>query len=268
MRSQPIRRRKTLDDRALPVGRCIGLGVGGDAAEREDVLGLLLAEDVHGVVVGDDADEPAGGVDDRQGEQVVLVDLAGDGLLVLVDPAEDDVALHDVFDRGGPAREDQVLERDEADQPSIVVDDVAVVDRLAVGGLVAEPFEGLADGDVGRQRDVVGRHDRAGGSGLVAGQPADVFALGLGEVGEHDVHEILVEPVDQVGPLVVRHEVQELGGLDGEAWPRRSGSGCPGPGSSGPRRDRGAGGCGRGHRRPPRRGPRSALRCAPGADPR
>ena len=126
--------------------------------------------------------------------------------------------------------EDQVLERDEADQPAIVVDDVAVIDRLAVGGLVAEPLEGLADGDVGRQGDVVGRHDRAGGSGLVAGQPADVLALGLGEVGKHDVDEVLVEPLDQVGPLVVRHEVQQLGRLGREAWPRRSGSGsrCPG----------------------------------------
>ena len=87
--------------------------------------------------------------------------------------------------RAGPAREDQLLERDEADQPALVVDDVAVVDRLAVGSLVAEPLEGFADGDVRRQGDVVGRHDRAGGSGLVAGQPADVLALGLGEVGKH-----------------------------------------------------------------------------------
>ena len=46
------------EDVALPVRRGVGLGVGGDAAELEDVLGLLLAEDVHGVVVGDDADEP------------------------------------------------------------------------------------------------------------------------------------------------------------------------------------------------------------------
>ena len=199
----------------MPVGGGIGLGVGRDAAEREDVLGLLLAEDVHGVVVGDDADEHAGGVDDRDCQQVVLVDLAGDGFLVLVQAAEDDVALHDVFDHGGPARQDQLLERDEADQPSIVVHDVAVIDGLAVGRLVAEAVEGLADGDVRRQGDVVGRHDRAGGAGLVAGQPADVLALGLGQVGKHGVDDVLVEPVDQVGPFVVRHEVEQFGRLLG-----------------------------------------------------
>ena len=211
--SHLIRRRKTLDHGTLPVRGGVGLGVRRDAAELEHVLGLLLAEDVHGIVVGDDPDEPAGGVDDRQGEQVVLVDLTGDGLLVLVHPGEDHVALHDVFDRGRAAREDQVLQRDEADQLAIVVHDVAVVDRLAIGGLVAEPLEGLADRDVRRQGDVVGGHEGAGGPRLVARQPADVVAFGLGEVGQHDVHELLVEPLHQVGPLVVRHVVQELGRL-------------------------------------------------------
>ena len=78
--------------------------------------------------------------------------------------------LHDLLDHGRPPGEDQPLERDEPDQPARVVDDVGVVDRLAVGGLVAEPVEGLADGDVRREGDVVGGHHRAGGAGLVAGQ--------------------------------------------------------------------------------------------------
>ena len=172
-------------------------------------------QDVHGVVVGDDADEPASGVDDRQCQQVVLVDLASDGFLVLVQAAEDDIALHDVFDQGGPARQDQVLERDEADQPSIMVHDVAVIDGLAIGRLVAQAVKGLTHGDVRRQGDVVGGHDRAGGSGLIARQPANVLAFGLGEVGEHDIDELLVEAVDQVSPFVVRHVVQQFGRLLG-----------------------------------------------------
>ena len=107
--------------------------------------------------------------------------------LVFVDPGEDDVALHDVFDHGRSARQDQPLERDESDQPALVIDDVAVIDRLAVGRLVAKQLECLADGDVRRQRDVVGRHGRAGGAGLVAGQAADIFALGLGQERQHRV---------------------------------------------------------------------------------
>ncbi len=116
--------------------------------------------------------------------------------------------------------EDQPLERDEPDQPALVVDDIAVVDRLAVGRLVAEPLEGLADGDVGRERHVVGRHDGAGGAGLVAGQTADVLALGLGQVRQHRVEHVLLEPVDQVGALVVRHHVEEFGRVLGRHRPR------------------------------------------------
>ena len=96
-----------------------------------------------------------------------------------------------------------------------MIDDVAVIDRFAVGGLVAEQLEGLADGDVRRERDVVGRHGRAGGAGLVAGQAADILALGLGQEREHRVDHVLVEPVDQVGALVVRHQVEQFGGLLG-----------------------------------------------------
>ena len=147
-------------------------------------------------------------VDHGDGDQVVLVDLAGDGFLVLVDPREDHVALHDVFDHGRPARQDQPLERDEADQPPLVIDDVAVIDRFAVGGLVAQQLEGLADGDVRRERDVVGGHGRAGGAGLVAAQAADIFALGLGQERQDRVDDVLIEPVDQVGALVVRHQMR------------------------------------------------------------
>ena len=94
-----------------------------------------------------------------------------------------------------------------------MVHDIAVIDGLAIGRFVAEAIEGLAHGDVGRQGDVVGGHDRAGGSGLVAGQPANIVALGLGEVGKHDIDEVFIEPVDQVGPFVVRHVVQQFGRL-------------------------------------------------------
>ena len=189
---------------ALPVvALLVVLGVGRHAAEGEDVLGLLLAKDVHRVVMSDDADHHVGRIQDRDGEQVVLVDLLRDRLAILIDPGVDHVALHDLIDpRSGPGQ-NQPFERDHAEQLVMVVDDVAIVDRLAVGGLAAEPVERLADRDLGGQCGIVGGHHGAGGSGLVAGQAADILALGVGEVAEDVVGAVLVEPVDQVRPVVV-----------------------------------------------------------------
>ena len=133
----------------LPVGGIVGLGVGRHAAEGQEVLGLLPALDVEGVVVGDDADEHVAGVDDGQGDQVVLADLSDDVLLMLVDAGRDRLALHDPLDAGVGAGQDERLERDLAEELVAGVDDVAVVDRLAVGGLAAEAVDRLACGEVG-----------------------------------------------------------------------------------------------------------------------
>ncbi len=173
------------------------------------------AQNIHGVVMGDDAQEHVGRVDHGDGEQVVFIDLAGDGFLVFVDARQDDVALHHVFDDGRPARQDQPLQRDESDQPALVIDDIAIVDRFAVGSLVAQELECLADGDVWRQRDVVGCHGGACGAGLITAQAADILALGLGQEGEHRVDDVFVEAVDQVGTLVVRHQMKQLRGVLG-----------------------------------------------------
>ena len=51
--------------------------------------------------------------------------------------------------------------------------------------------------------------------GSIAGQPADVFALGLGQERKHRVDHVLAKAGDQVGTLVVRHQVEELGRLFG-----------------------------------------------------
>ena len=190
MASHLIRRRTTDVIAALPVGGVVGAGLGGDAAEGEQVLGLRPALDVQGVVVGDDADEPVVGIDDRDGDQVVAADLVDDLLLVLVDAGEDRLVLHDPFDAGHRGGQDQPLQGDLADQLVVGADDVAGVDRLAVGGLAAEAVQGVAGGQLGGERGVIGGHDGAGGPRLVAGQAADVLALGVGQLAEDRLDEL------------------------------------------------------------------------------
>ncbi len=139
--------------------------------------------------------------------------LLRDRLLVFIHAGEDDIALHDVFDHGRTPRQNQRLERDKSDQAALVVDHVAVVDRFAIGASRAHQLERLAHRDVWRQRHVVGRHRCAGRPRLVAGEPADVFALSLSEEWKDRVDDILVETIDQVGAFVVRHQVEEIGRL-------------------------------------------------------
>ena len=57
-----------------------------------------------------------------------------------VTPAVKNRVLISVDPGAGP-RQDQGLERDQADEPAAGIDDVAVIDRLAIGGLVAEPVD-------------------------------------------------------------------------------------------------------------------------------
>ena len=71
--------------------------VAGQAGHLLDVFVRLLRDDVDRVVVGDDADEPARGVDDGQREQVVVADdvrgllLVGLGLGPLSGPRAQDI---------------------------------------------------------------------------------------------------------------------------------------------------------------------------------
>ena len=163
--------------------------------------------------MGDDPDEHVRRIDDRNGDQVIFVDLTRNRFLILVDAGEDHVVLHDVFDHGRSARQDQLLERHKANQPALVIDDVTVINGLTVGGLMADELERFTNGDMRRQRDVVGRHGRARGAGLIAGQPADIFALGLRQERKDRVDHVFTQPVDQVGTLVVRHQVEEFSRL-------------------------------------------------------
>ena len=99
------------------------------------VLGRLRHHHVHHVVVGDDADQPVLGVDDRHGQQVVARHFLGDFLAVVGDAHGQRLRVHQVADKRLPRRQDQVAQRHHAQQLPLVIDDVDVVDRLAVGCL-------------------------------------------------------------------------------------------------------------------------------------
>jgi len=60
------------------------------------VFRVLLRENIDGVVMGNDSDQNIVSVDNRQGDQIVFLDLQGSVLLIVGDGREDHIPMQDV----------------------------------------------------------------------------------------------------------------------------------------------------------------------------
>ena len=90
-------------------------------------------------------------------------------------------------------RQDQVTQRDEAQQLAVFVRHVDVVDRFLLGGLLTQPVDRFFDGDIGQERRVVRGHHRPGAALRVREQLADVFAVRLGHQRQQALDGMRVE---------------------------------------------------------------------------
>ena len=108
------------------------------------VLGLLLLEDLHGIVDRDDSDQAVLGVDDRQRQQVGLADQACSLFLVRVDAGREDLGVHQVADQCLGIGQDQVAQAERPDQAAMVVGDGERVDRLGRSPDLAQPIQAPA----------------------------------------------------------------------------------------------------------------------------
>ena len=103
---------------------------GPHAAERLDVGVGLGLDHVDDVVDHDDADEPVGLVDDRGRDEVVALEHARHVLLVVHRPDDVGLAAHDLFDRHGPLRAQEPVERHGADEVVARIDHEDFVERV------------------------------------------------------------------------------------------------------------------------------------------
>ncbi len=95
-------------------------------------------EDVRDVVLGDDAEQVVVVVDDRDGQQVAVGQQPRRDLLVGGGADADGGRGHELdHRRPGPA-EQQAIQREDAEQASLAVDDVDVVHRLRLVDQVAD----------------------------------------------------------------------------------------------------------------------------------
>ena len=178
-----------------------------DAGDLQ-VLLVLLGDNVHGVVEGNDAQDMAVLVADGNGDQVVLGHLVRYIFLVLVGRYIDQVAIGELPQRGVAVGHDQRAQRKHARQHTARVLGVDVVDALEVLVELADGLDGIGDCRRGGQGDKLRGHDTAGGVFLVAQQVTNSLLL----LDAHQAQELLgllvAELVDQVGGVVRVHHGQ------------------------------------------------------------
>ena len=119
--------------------------------------------------------------------------------------------VHHFADQRLARRQDQLAQRHHAQQPPLVIDDVDVIDRLAVGCLQPQAIQRLLDGDVGRQPGVIGGHQRAGGVLRIRDQRGDVAAVGLIDQTQQALDDLRLQTAQQIGAIVVRHLLDQPG---------------------------------------------------------
>ena len=144
------------------------------------------------VVATDGAQQASGGVDDRQGRQVVGGQQAGDGTDGVLGAHGVDVGVHDGADHALGALAQGPLEVDHAHE-------------LAGGGLQGRTAHEADGGQGGRDLGLTGLGQEAAHVLSLLGlhEPQQLGGLELGEFG------------DQVGGVVGLHGVQDVGGAPG-----------------------------------------------------
>ena len=196
--------------------------VAGHTGHLLEVLLRLLLDDVDGVVVGDDADQPPAEVDHRQRDQVVVADDARGLFLVGVREHRHQVGLHDLADRRVLVGEDQIAQRHEADQLAGPVEHVAVVDGLLARRLPPQLGDRRPRRQQRIQHRIVGRQERADlfGPERVAAQ--QILAGRVRQQRDQLVAHPRLQPFEEGGAVVAQHRAEQPRGA-GPASPLHEG---------------------------------------------
>ena len=141
------------------------------------VLGVLLFDDVDDIVDGDDADHALLVIDHGDGDEVVLAHGVGDEFLIVGGVDADELLVHQRFHLYIVLRQEQLAQRQRAEQFALRIEHVERVDRLLVKAGAADLRHGLAHGGAHVQFHVLDGHDRAGAVFRVAQKLVDEGAL-------------------------------------------------------------------------------------------
>jgi hypothetical protein len=163
------------------------------------IQGAVTAETIEYVYVVDDGDRA----------EVVLLGDTRDLLLVEVRAHERDVAVHELRDGRLGGRAQERVNRADAPEAVLVVDDVDVFDRLGRHGALNRP-QRLGGRERLGNRDEIERHAAAGGVLVVLPQLGDVLRVVLVELLHHRRLLLHRQMVDDVGDDVGGHLLDDV----------------------------------------------------------
>jgi len=147
-------------------------------------------------------------VDDGHGQQVVLVDQHGDGRLVGVGGHLHDAPVHHLVQRRSRPREEELAQRNDADQAARLVGQVEVENHFDVFA-IANILDRFLNRQRVRQRKEVGGHDAAGAVRVVLEQALD-FVLAFPVEQRHQLRTLFLWQVaDQVSEVIRRQMLQD-----------------------------------------------------------
>src|SRR5512133_3897001 len=165
------------------------------------------------VVNRDDAGHFVFGVEDRDGNQVILGQCFQHILRLGIDMHVFDVLFHDIRNQHFRWIHDQALERYDTLQSVICGDDIPVEDGFDLVGAFLENLQGPADGDVGGESQVVRVHQAARRILFVFQQFLDVFGIFLVHHVQQFLGLLLRKVTEYVGRFVRLHFFQDVGHL-------------------------------------------------------
>ncbi|MCY1434209.1 hypothetical protein D9M71_502630 [compost metagenome] len=126
------------------------------------VFGGFVHHYIQSRVTGHDTHKLPAWVEHRQGQQVVLADQPGHLLLRSIGVHAQHRLNHQPFDRAVRGSQDQLAQRERAEQVALFVEDVGLVDGFGIGRFAAQHVDGLGSREPADNAGVFAAHQRPG----------------------------------------------------------------------------------------------------------
>ena len=200
-----------------------GAGLLPDSIGRLDVLGntrgqlivafRLFTHFVHDVIDGNLSDQPSDAIDHRHSHQIVFLNHLHDLVNRRIYMTRDKVLVHDVLHLGNAGAGYHFLQREEALQTFLVINDIDVVDVVHILSLLTHLAQAFGHRPVFVDDNHFRTHDTAGGILVVLEKVYNIAGLlDILNMSEHFLLLLLVEVTDNLNSIIGVHRIDELAG--------------------------------------------------------